>query len=228
MQPELYPRVVLVLSTSREPKTGFRPVIPGTLRQYNIRIRHEERYQTRHQLQHILIGATMKSVLCVLAVLAVVSGGPPPYYRPVYSRNGVRSYANQYGRSQSQGARYNTYSSQSNYGQYSSQPQDDVFDASGSDPRNQIRLVNKNPGGGASGPLGLNVGPCSASLICIPEYQCNPYTGYVYGGLRFEPKGPSNRPTVALLRCNQLKDGGYGEGVCCQLPHLDDPWPRKQ
>ncbi|XP_037079355.1 uncharacterized PE-PGRS family protein PE_PGRS46-like [Pollicipes pollicipes] len=92
---------------------------------------------------------------------------------------------------------------------------------------NQILLLNTNPGLGGSGPLGHQLGTCSASLVCVPVAMCNPYTGFVRGGLRFEPKEPTLQPTVALDRCSELKDGGVGDGVCCQMPHINDPWPRQ-
>ncbi|KAF0304946.1 hypothetical protein FJT64_002605 [Amphibalanus amphitrite] len=88
--------------------------------------------------------------------------------------------------------------------------------------------LNRNPGTGGSGPMGVFVGACSASMVCVPEAMCNPYTGFVRGGLLREPTGPSGQPTVALLRCYRLKDGGVGDGVCCRMPHINDPWPDQQ
>jgi len=85
-----------------------------------------------------------------------------------------------------------------------------------------------NPGTGSSGPMGVYVGSCSASTVCVPMPMCNPYTGFVRGGLLREPTGPSNLPSVPLLRCYKLKDGGIGDGVCCRMPHINDPWPEFQ
>jgi len=87
--------------------------------------------------------------------------------------------------------------------------------------------VNENPGVGSSGPLGRFVEQCAASLVCVPLAMCNPYTGYVRGGLLYEPNNPA-LPTVALDRCYNLKEGGIGDGVCCQMPHINDPWPEFQ
>ncbi|XP_043213904.1 glutenin, high molecular weight subunit DX5-like [Amphibalanus amphitrite] len=90
------------------------------------------------------------------------------------------------------------------------------------------QLLNRHPGGGGSGPLGHQTRTCSTSLVCVPIAMCNPYTGFVRGGLLFEPEEPTLQPTVALDRCTELKDGGTGDGVCCQMPHINDPWPRDQ
>ena len=89
-----------------------------------------------------------------------------------------------------------------------------------------VQLLNRHPGQGGSGPLGHQLRTCSTSLVCVPMAMCNPYTGFVRGGLLFEPKEPTLQPTVALDRCTELKDGGTGDGVCCQMPHINDPWPR--
>lgn len=75
--------------------------------------------------------------------------------------------------------------------------------------------------GGSAGAEGPLVRACSASLECVSRDTCDPYTGFLLA-MGEGPIPQLDQPTVAFTRCIMIKNGQ--EGVCCQEPHVNDPW----
>ena len=74
---------------------------------------------------------------------------------------------------------------------------------------------------GSNGAQSPVVKACGASLFCVDTASCDPYTGF----LMDPSQGPIpqlDQPTVAFTRCYMNKSRSVG--VCCQEPHINDPW----
>ena len=96
------------------------------------------------------------------------------------------------------------------------------FSGSNSAPA-QNQYAGSVPGslGGSTGAQSPVVKACSASLFCVDTNSCDPYTGF----LMDPSQGPIpqlDQPTVAFTRC--YMDKNRSVGVCCQEPHINDPW----
>ncbi|MPC25116.1 hypothetical protein E2C01_018220 [Portunus trituberculatus] len=75
-------------------------------------------------------------------------------------------------------------------------------------------------GMGMMGMMGMmpRSGSCSAGTYCVPQEQCNPYTGFIIRGNTALMAVWPESPTVPFLSCF-VPDGSITDGVCCQEAH---------
>ncbi|KAF0309850.1 hypothetical protein FJT64_019053 [Amphibalanus amphitrite] len=79
-----------------------------------------------------------------------------------------------------------------------------------------IKELNTNPLGGPAGPKGPVRASCpgpASALPCVPDEQCDPYTGFLKSdGVKLPYPITKDTPTVAIGQCKL----GAGVGVCCK------------
>jgi len=61
-------------------------------------------------------------------------------------------------------------------------------------------------------------GSCSAGIFCVPQFQCNPYNGFIIMNPNSLAAVWPDAPKVPVLPCF-IPAGVLSEGVCCQRPH---------
>jgi len=68
---------------------------------------------------------------------------------------------------------------------------------------------------GMPGGMALMGGSCSAGLFCVPNFQCNPYDGYIIMNPNLLRAVHPDQPQVPLSPC-LIPAGVLDAGVCCK------------
>jgi len=80
-----------------------------------------------------------------------------------------------------------------------------------------MNMMQNNMMGMPNG-MPLMGGTCSASLFCVPRFQCNPYDGFIIMNPNSLAAVWPDSPQVPMLPC-LIPAGVLDDGVCCQQPH---------